>query len=302
MGRPMKIDLPPNWPAGETASATDFVRHFGQHSLKSLQHPVYIAQHGRINWALISAGLMSSLAAAETDDRARDAQFDMILDNIATHVVLLDDHLDIVRMNTAARRHFQISEAAARSANFSSLFSNSAGSYVLDACHRVRDSGNAETFELDSIRYPGRTLRIQVMPARPGLLLTGEVVSQAVQVRRAYAAAAAAASAADVTNLLGRGSVNVRGTITGANQTLAALAGTTTEKIIGLRLASLFEQESRDAVRDNFEALMTDGEPFLLDVLLLDGTASPASVRLGCAVERDGGVISGAAFIVMECR
>lgn len=301
MGRPSTIDIPSNWPAGETASATDFVRHFGQHALKSLQQPVYIAQHGRINWALVSANLMSRMTAAETDENARDARIDTILDSISAHVTLLDDNLDIVQMNAAARRHFQLSDAASRSANFASLFKSPNGIYIVDACHRVRDSGNPETFELDSSRYPGRTLRFNVMPTRPGIVMTGEVVSQAVQVRRAYAAAAAAASASDITNLLGRGNVNVRGTITSANQTLAALTGSTTEKIIGLRLASLFDQESRDGVRDRIDALLTDGEPFSLDVTLLDGTAKRAPVRLGAAVERDGGVISGAAFIVMAC-
>lgn len=301
MGRPMKIDLPHNWPVGETASATDFVRHFGQHSLRSLQHPVYIAQHGRINWALVSADLMTRMAAAETDDFARDARFDMILDSISAHVTLLDDNLDIVVMNAPARRHFQVSESISRTLNFAALIKNPNGIYVLEACKRVRDSGNSETFELDSTRYPGRTLRFHVMPTRPGVVMTAEVVSQAVQVRRAYAAAAAAASAADITNLLGRGSVNVRGTITGANQTLATLAGTTTEKIIGLRLTSLFEQESRDTVRDHIESLLTNGEPFSLDVSLLDGTEKNAPVRLGVAVERDGGAICGAAFIAMSC-
>ena len=53
--------------------------------------------------------------------------------------------------------------------------------------------------------------------------------------------------------------------------------------VLGLRLSSLFDQESRDVVRDHIEALLTDGEPFSLDVTGVVGFA-PRSGALapGC--------------------
>lgn len=301
MGSLSNIEHPGRKPIGETASATDFVRHFGQYAATSLRQPIYITQHGRVNWALVSADLMAKLERVKEGELSSDARLDLILDSIATLVIQFDDALNIAQMNLAARRHFQLSDAQSHDAHLSDLFRSATQKYLVDVCRRVAESGNAETFEIDSDLYPGRTLNIQVVKAPVGVVLTADVASQTVLVRRTYAAATAASAAADATDILGRGRINVRGTITSANETLAALARTTVDKITGLRLASLFDQETRNAVRDGVETMLTTGESFSIDANLLDGTRKNTHVKLGAGVERDAGSISGAAFLVVAC-
>jgi PAS domain-containing protein len=301
MGSAPNFDRPARWPVGETASATDFVRHFGQYAATSLRQPIYITQHGRVNWALVSADLMAQLERTKAGELSDDARLDIILDSIATLVIQFDDTLNIAQMNLAARRHFQLSDAEARSVHLSALFRSATQKYLIDVCKRVAESGNAETFEIDSDLYPGRTLNIQIVKSPMGVVLTADVASQTVLVRRTYAAATAAAEAADATDILGRGRINIRGTITAANETLAKLAQTSIDKISGLRLSSLFDQDTRNAVRDCVETMLTTGEPFSLDANLLDGTHKNTRVKLGAGVERDAGSISGAAFLVIAC-
>lgn len=301
MGSASNFERSARWPAGETASATDFVRHFGQYAATSLRQPIYITQHGRVNWALVSAELMAKLERAKAGELSNDARLDIILDSIATLVIQFDETLNISQMNLAARRHFQLSDAEAHTAHLTTLFRSATQKYLIDVCRRVAESGNAETFEIDSDLYPGRTLNVQVVKSPAGVVLTADVVSQTVLVRRTYAAATAASAAADATDILGRGRINIRGTITSANETLAALARTTLDKITGLRLASLFDQETRNAVRDGVEAMLTTGESFSIDANLLDGTRNNTRVKLGAGVERDAGSISGAAFLVIAC-
>ncbi|MEP6784185.1 MAG: PAS domain-containing protein [Sphingomonadales bacterium] len=244
---------------------------------------------------------MTQFERSGSIDANRDTQLDVILDSIATLVIQLDSSLHITRMNLAARRHFQLSDAETRSSHLSILVRSTAQSYLMDVCQRVLDSGNIENFEFDSILYPGRTVNVQVVPTSEGLVMTADVISQTVQVRRAYAASAAAAAAVDAIDILGRGRINIHGTITTASETLATLAKTTTDKIIGLRLPSLFDQDSRNAVRDAVETMLTTGEPLSVDANLLDGTKANTHVKLGGGVERDIGSITGAAFMVVAC-
>jgi hypothetical protein len=299
MNAPLKIDPTGRWPDGELATATDFVRHFGHYAASSQSKPVYIAQHGRVGWALLSAAQMTRLSETEGEANMQDARFDILLDNLSTVVVLVDEDLLITRMNAAGRRHFEVPEIGPKPVSFWTLLNEHKRAFIGQVCMRVLSSGDPETFEIDSARYPGRTLQFQIMPFPSGLAILADVVTQATRSRQLSSAAAAGDLAIDATASLGRGRVDVRGTITNVNDNLASLAQSTAEKVTGLRLSALFEQGSRNVVRDALDELLSSGNSFTKEAMMLNGTAAPVRVTVGAGAERDGGSIAGAAFIVM---
>ncbi|MDB5701335.1 MAG: hypothetical protein JWL66_1534 [Sphingomonadales bacterium] len=296
---PIKTDPTGIWPEGELATATNFVRHFGHYAASSLSKPVYIAQHGRVGWALLSAAEMTRLSGADVAPTSQDARFDMLLDSISTIVLLVDTDLGITRMNAAARRHFQLPEVGANPMSLTALLHEYKRTFIAEACSRVLNSGDVETFDLESARYPGRMLHFRLTPFPGGLAMTADVVTQATQSRLVLSAAAASDAAIDATPNLGRGRVDIRGTIIGVNANLISLAQSTGEKITGLKLAALFNQRSRDLVRDAIDDLLGHGNAFSIEAEMLNGVAGPTRVTVGAGAERDGGAITGAAFIVM---
>jgi PAS domain-containing protein len=299
MNAPTRHDPTGGWPEGELATATDFVRHFGHYAASSLSKPVYIAQHGRVGWALLSAAQMTRLSESESETTSLDARFDIMIDSISTIVILVDADFGITRMNCAGRRHFQVPDGGANPVNFRDLLHVNNRDFIGDFCTRVLNSGDSETFEIESARYPGQTLHFQILPFPSGLAILADVVTQATRIRQFTSAAAAAELAIDATDSLGRGRVDVRGTITTVNDNLVSLAKSTADKIMGLRLPALFEQGSRTVVRDALDGVLSSGKAFSLQALMLDGTGSPMPVTIGVGVERDGGLITGAAFMIM---
>lgn len=300
MNAPSKVDPTGRWPEGEVATATDFVRHFGHYAATSQSKPVYIAQHGRVGWALLSAAQMTRLAVAEGETAATDARFDILLDSISSIVLLTDEQLRITRMNRAARRHFQVAEISENTGSLWTLLHENDRDYLTQVCTRVLNSGDSETFDLESARYPGRTLHFQAMPFPSGLAILADVVTQATRSRQSSSAAAAVDLAIDAATALGRGRVDVRGAITGLNGNLSSMIQGRSEDVLGLRLPVLFDSGARGVVHDALDNLLTSGNAFSVEAHVLNGTATPVPVTVGAAAERDGGSIAGAAFIVMR--
>lgn len=299
MNAPARIDPTRKWPEGELATATDFVRHFGHYAASSLSKPVYIAQHGRVGWALLSAAQMTRLSETEIETVSDDARFDILLDTIPTMVMLVDSKLQITRVNCAARRHFQFPEVGSVSISLWKLLQEDERVLIRDVCQRVLNSGDSETFDIESTRYPGRILRFQITPFPSGLAILADVVTEAVRIRQTLSAAAATDEAADVISSLGRGSIDARGTISGVNENFASLIQETSEKLVGLRLIDLVEPDSQDRVAQAIEQLMQTGKPMTLDVQMVTRSAKEVSVTIGAGAERSGGAIVGAALIVM---
>lgn len=299
MSAPIKSDPTGLWPEGELATATNFVRHFGHYAASSLTKPVYIAQHGRIGWALLSAAEMTRLSGSDGEPNSQDARFDILLDGISTIVLLVDADLRITRMNFAGRRHFQIAEVSATPVSLMTLLHDNKRTFIGEVCLRVLNSGDTETFDIDSARFPGRTLRFQIMSFPAGLAILADDVTQAAQVRMASSAAVATDAAMDAMTVLGRGRVDIRGTISQVNDNLTALAESSADKVMGLKLSALFEQVSRTRVRDAMDGLLESGQPFSIEAAMLNSSSKAVPVTVGAGAERDGASITGATFIVM---
>lgn len=294
-----KHDPTDRWPEGEMATATDFVRHFGHYAATSKSKPIYIAQHGRVGWALLSAAQMTRLTEAETTAQVDDVRFDILLDSVSTIVLLVDPDFRITRLNSAAKRYFEIAEPIDNLVSFAKVLDGDYHAFIAETCTRVLKSGDTETFDIESERYPGRTLHFQVIPFPAGLMILADAVTQATHMRKHSAASAASDMAIDAAALLGRGRVDVRGTIITVNENLTGLAGSTADNMMGLRLPALFEQGSRNGIRDALDALLTNGDAFSIEASMLNNTGDNAPVTIGVGAERDGGCITGAAFVII---
>lgn len=294
-----KHDPTDRWPEGETATATDFVRHFGHYAASSQAKPIYIAQHGRVGWALLSAAQMTRLSESDSKTLACDVRFDILLDSISTIVLLLDESLRITRFNSAARRYFGIAGPVGSLLTLPKLIDGDHPTFIAETCTRVLTSGDTETFDIESERYPGKTLRFQVISFPAGLMVLADSVTQATRMRKLSAASAASDMAIDAAAMLGRGRVDVRGTIITVNERLTCLAQSAPDKMIGLKLPALFGQGSRNGIRDALERLLTNGEAFSIEASVLNRKGDSLPVTMGVGPERDGGSITGAAFVII---
>lgn len=299
MNAPTRVDPTGKWPEGELATATDFVRHFGHYAASSLSKPVYIAQHGRVGWALLSAAQMTRLSETEIETVSEDARFDILLDNIPTIVLLVDSKLQITRLNCAARQHFQFPEAGSISISLWKLLQENDRVFMREVCNRVLNTGDAETFDLESSRYPGRILRFQITPFPSGLAILADVVTEAVRIRQTLSSAVASENAIDIIPSIGRGRIDVRGRITSVNENFADLVQGTPEKVMGLRFTDLIQQSYQDSVNLAIDQLVLTGKPISLDVELVTRESKTVTATIGAGALRDGGAIVGASFISM---
>ena len=288
-------------PSGQIVTATALIRHFAAHSRHALSEPVHIMNHGHINLSLISTELFLRLSNGHlsADDASHPtARFDILLDMIATQVILIDPQLNLLRINLAARKKMEVSEQEVRGAPLSQLLVGQDHHFVLRAVERVRDTGIAEEFELN---LPGRRpviLRFQVTPFPGGFALLADEISDRVTLRDQDARTAAYENLIDGLPGLARGAFNVRGSVTHASPALARLIGTDESRIIGVRFATLFDAANRGKISDAMESLLTSGTSFGMAAGLVGGEAGSKAIRVHAAPLRSADGQAGGVFLL----
>ncbi|RHW17287.1 hypothetical protein D1610_12170 [Sphingomonas gilva] len=284
-----------------TVSATHFVRHFSELRRNAERGPVYIENHGKTGWALLSAGLLDALAQGATGDvMAREAErrFDALMDALTTRVLLLDDDLRLIRANAAARRHLGIGDEALGAA-VTALLPRQHGELIGDAVARTRDSGTTESFEIDSALYPARALRVVTMRMPAGVALIVDDLGDPGALRSVTAEIGAMATALRALPASGFGSINLRGAIDDADSSLVVLSGAAPAQLVGARLGTLFDVATRAVVNDLIERALGGGEAGSTHAAMLLKGENPRPVTIALAPRRGRQGIGGASFVIV---
>lgn len=272
-------------------SATDLVRKFGDYARSALADPVQIAQHGHIRLALVNADLIDKLPNGERTENSRlGARFDILFDAMETMITIVDHNVDIVRVNAAALRYFEVAEDDVGGRPLHTLLSAPEMRTIPAAVLRVVATGQVEDFFVDSRRYSGRTLHVRIMPFPGGAALFGDDITERLTTARDDALRIAHVAALDAAGI-GAGSINVRGVIDKAEPALERLTGAPEGKLLNVRLSSLFTVRCRDAVTALIEKSLTYGEGGAIECELLT-EQGPVSVCLSMApveARRGGG-------------
>ncbi|WP_375197340.1 PAS domain-containing protein [Sphingobium sp.] len=257
--------------------------------------------HGHINLSLISTELFLRLSNGQQPaDKISHpaARFDILLDMIATQVILIDRQLNLLRLNLAARKKMEVSEQDVRGAPLSHLLAGQDYHFVLRAVERVRDTGVAEEFELNLPGQRQAILRFQITPFPGGFALLADEISDRVTLRDQDARTAAYEALIDGLPGLARGAFNIRGSVTHASPALAQLIGTDESRIIGVRFATLFDASNRGKISDAMESLLTSGTPFGMAAGLVGGEAGSRAIRVHAAPLRSADGQAGGIFLL----
>jgi PAS domain-containing protein len=283
-----------------TVSATHFVRHFSELRRNAERGPVYIENHGKAGWALLSAALLDSMVRGDGGDaQALEAQLrlDALMDSLVARVLLLDAQLRLIRANPAARRHFAIGDEALNMP-IGTVLSPAIAEQVSDAAVRTRSSGTSEIFEADSTRYPGRAQRITTACVPRGTVVILEDLGDPGASRDLGGQLAAIRAAFGAIPRAGFGTVNLRGTIDGADPSLAMLSGAPLGQLTGTRLGTLFDMATRARVNDLVERALEQGEAGSGAAHLLANGGIPVETVVGLAPRSGRHGIDGASFVI----
>ncbi|MET0364013.1 MAG: PAS domain-containing protein [Sphingobium sp.] len=293
---------PENLP-GKVVSATAFVRNFGAYARTAGSEPIHILNHGRPAWSLIATDYLARLSDARLPASESDEDkvaLSMVLDTIPTLVIMVDGDLRIVRVNQAARHALSIHDADVRGVILGQILSDARYQFVLRTVERVRDTGISETLEIDTVTGPQRTFHVKVEWFADGLAIFSDETTAQKLVRARYDVANTYEVLMDALPGLARGTINPRAIITGSSPALANLVQTDPDRIIGMRLASLFHTSVRTAVADAIEGLLDDKTPFTMEAMLqADGTETTA-VTLSASPRAGNGRDDSAIFLLQK--
>ena len=282
-----------------TVSATHFVRNFSELCRSADRAPVYIENHGKPGWALISADLLNAMVQGSAEQPAHEAhlQLDALMDSIVVRVLLVDDDFRLVRANPAARRHLDISnEAIGR--RLDEILPCEKSDYTLAAAQRTQNSGTTEIFEADSVRYPGRSQRITTTRVARNIAIIIEDLGDPSISRETEAQLGAFRATLSAIPDAGFGTINMRGTIDSADPSLALFSGAPLTQLAGTRLGTLFDMTTRIGVNDLVERAIDRGESGSAPARLLAHGGSPVESIVAVAPRRGRQGIGGASFVI----
>ncbi len=286
---------------GKVVTSTDFIRNFGLHARAAGGEPVHILNYGRPALSLVNTDYLNQLSGGPARGDAQGQRtFEMVFDQVAALVVLFDRALRIVRVNRSALQAVAVFEEDLRGTPAAALLADSRHHFVLRALERVRDSGQAESFEFDAAGPPMRTYQVRLTPFPDGVLAIAEDITAQSLMKERDAAARSYETLIEAMPGLAHGVINLRGGICSVSPGLAEMVGSGVGHVLGVRFMSLFHASVRAAVGDLVETVLGGGGPITTKALLNTDGAEPMPVTLGLSPQVRLGRCDGAIFIVQR--
>ncbi len=295
MGR-ADLDFP-----GKTVSATVFVRNFGEYARTAAAEPIHILNHGRPAWTLVSTDYLSRVGrngAGGKDDRVLACS--MVLDALTTQVIFTDAELTVTGTNPAARHALGTTGEEAHGSPLARLMADARHALVLRAAERVRDTGIAESLDIDMQTVPLRTFKVRIEANGGGFVLLTDETTAATLVRERHVMADAYESMMDALPGFARGAINARGNLVSASTGLATLMTADPARMVNVRLSSLFHAADRVAVADAIDKVLSDRCVVTIQAALQAGGTDAVPVTLSVSPYAPHGHDNGAFFLIQR--
>lgn len=267
----------------ETVSASELVRRFGEWQERALTQPVYIRHHGRPRLVLASVDFLEHIVSSRPPDGPGSRTLQALLDITDAFVILTDDRLCVVNMSMAARHHLGDPDWHGRP--LAELMPPPIAPIIARAVDQVRASAVPENLQLRIDAATGRRLDITVHPYGSGIAILARDRGEA---DARIATAAIADAVRETLSLLGDIAVlriNLRGYVTEATPSFAALCGLAPEAYRSVRAATLFDVSTRMVVSDAIERAIERLEPQRLDARLMVNRGETIDVRVAISAE-----------------
>lgn len=277
----------------QRVTASDFVRHFGIWQDRAAQSPVYILHRGRPRHVLTSVDVMNALCEPHVDAAGgAGASMAMAMLDLTREIILFADaELLVTALSLPARLFFGGDMRIGT--RLDHCVSATTGPMLLDAIRRVLQTGTADTIELAAARYPAQRLDAMIAPHGSGIILQlrdisiAEELANALEHRRSSDAAMAAATG------VATATVNLRGHVEEAPQSLRGMTGLCADNLIGARFTALVDAGSRPPLADALEAVVAKGVICAVQAELLVSQRASVGVNIGLAPRRRGSAIIG---------
>lgn len=288
---------------GKVVSATAFVRNFGAYARNAGAEPIHILNHGRPAWSLVTTEQLERLAEAQSGPSGSESDrltLNKVLESIHTSVIVVDRQLRIVRINSLGRKGLNVENEDAIGVPLARLLTDQRFSFILRAVERVRDTGINEELDVDTFTVPVHSYHMKIEQFPEGIAILSEDVTAQALARERYSAASIYEELMDALPGLARGTINARSVIVSASTALSHLVQTDADRIVGMRLTSLFHATVRGEVTDAVEALLADRKPFTLDTSLQTGGMNTMAVTLSATPNPLHGNDDGAIFLLQK--
>lgn len=259
------------------ATATQLVRDFPLVRRMTEQGPVRITSHGRTEAIMLSPQDYSHMSSGNFVDSERlEWKLSLVLDSIETHVLILDENLNIRRANRVAGETYAIPPEEMSGKPLSSFVATPTDQFVAQRLAEVLISGQPEITVVPSSHRPDRTIRYTMKPWPRGVALFADDITEREKSRDRKIADDATDAALEALGGMGTAHVQSNGTIISSSMGLCQMVGSSMETLAGARLQSLFDPRSRTILNEALRGTSSEGRCYDVHYLRNGVTITPA--------------------------
>lgn len=285
----------------DSVSSAEFVRQFGRWQDQVAAGPLVVTHHGRARLVAVSMeryrALTEARAAAAGD--VRDARHATLIERMSEGFLAFDAMLGIVEANPVACAHLRTSAAMLIGQPLGEAHPDFFGTLAYPHLLRAAQSGEAATFDVPSLSYPGNWLRLHSFPYGAGAACLFRNMTGTIEAQRAAAASAALVAAMGAHGAIGCARLSPRATVLSVDRALADLAGFDPATLLGVRLTDIMPLNRRVAAAEEIETVLAGAaDSAAFDGALMINRGDEIEVRIGLARIGGASANEGAAVVV----
>jgi PAS domain S-box-containing protein len=264
-----------------SVTATQLVRDFPEARRLIDKGPVHVTSHGRTDVVMLSPQDYAALTDKQRPDASRiEWKLSLVLDSIDTHVVILDELLNIRRANRPFGEFLAMAADDLVGRNFASLATRPSDQFIIQRLTEVLRSGQPEVLVVPSSQDPTRIFRATMKPWPGGVALFAEDITERERSRDRKIADDATDAAADALGGIGFAQVQSNGTILSSTLALAHMLGSPADCLTGARLQNLLDPGCRSLVDDALKETSSDARCYQVRYLRQGVTLMPAALSV----------------------
>ena len=234
-----------------TLTSTQMVRDFPRLKQLASSGIVEVTNHGRPELVVMSYERYQHLGRSDEQTvNVLEAKLSIVLESIDTLIVILDHDLRIQRANSAMREAFNVDFGPIEGLRADELVRTPTDQFFLIRMRDVLNSGREEVLVMPAPHRPNRIFRYLIKPWPNGVALFGTDVTELNMARDRQVADVAIDYTLERVPGLGIGRIYQDGTFLSASRGLTQLLNIPRETLIGARLHTILDPQSRPVLND----------------------------------------------------